>query len=179
MLSVPNNNHKRRHDKMNFFEPWESLPASHDIFFKCCDSWCTPLLSICAEACSHWSIAAYSSISSRLLTLTRRTRHFSRDARPARRFQEPIKGMKCSFVFLLTPRSSWRSVSNRSRTSARWRDPLRRRAAVIVLESKVGAPANDWQATNINLHGQPIQFARPTKTMACADVLCGVHRHCL
>ena len=40
-----------------------------------------------------------------------------------------------------------------------------------MLESKLSGPADDWQAGNINLHGQPVEFDGPIRKISWHNVL--------
>ena len=42
---------------------------------------------------------------------------------------------------------------------------------VVVLESKLDGPADDRQARNINLHGQPVEFDPQVRRISWRDVL--------
>ncbi len=157
------------HDKLNFFEPWEALPPSHE-------NQLTRALLVVLRYCPIAHQAWLALIDSRLLLHslpppafdTQRSTILRGEEQPAT--NEPIKGISVLCSADIATASSGR-VLHPDRGQVfdgviRYGDE-----AVIVLESKLGEFADDWQARNINLHGQPVVFDGPIKRMSWHDVL--------
>lgn len=157
-------------DRLNFFEPWERLPAYHE----------NQLTRALLVVLRYSPIAhqAWLSLVDRSLpplhSLDRPTFETQRGTILRSEDQpttnEPMRGI-----------SVLCSADNPSETSGATLESDRGQVLdgivrygdeiVVVLESKLDGPANDRQACNINLHGQPIQFDRPIRRISWRDVL--------
>jgi hypothetical protein len=156
-------------DRLNFFEPWDHRPACHE------DQLTRALLVVlryCPIAHQAWlslferNRALYSL--PRPIFDTQRGKILRSEGRPAT--DEPIEGISV-FCSADAP-SEAPPVLESDRLQIldgiiRYGDDI-----VVVLESKLDGPADDWQATYINLHGQPIDFhGRPIRKISWRNVL--------
>jgi len=144
------------HDRLNFFEPWENLPPNHE-------NQLTRALLVVLRCCPIAQQAWLSLIDSTLLLHSLPTPDFDTQRSTILRSEdqptthEPIKGTSvlCSADMGTNPLGVVLQ-SDRGQVLdgvVRYGDER-----VIVLESKLSGPADDWQAGNINLHGQPVEF---------------------
>jgi hypothetical protein len=157
------------HDRLNFFEPWERLPANHE-------NQLTRALLVVLRCCPM-AQQAWASLVDRDLTLhslprptfdTQRVKILRAEDQPAT--DEPIKGISvlCS-ADTASEAPGAMLESDRGQVLdgiIRYGDEI-----VVVLESKLDGPADDRQARNINLHGQPIVFDGPIRRISWRDVL--------
>ena len=157
------------HDRLNFFEPWENLAPNHE-------NQLTRALLVVLRCCPIAQQAWLSLIDSTLLLHSLPTPDFdtqrstilrSEDQPPT---HEPIKGTSvlCTADMGANPPDVVLQ-SDRGQVLdgvVRYGDER-----VIVLESKLGGPADDWQAGNINLHGQPVEFEGSIRKISWHDVL--------
>ena len=158
------------HDRLNFFEPWENLPPNHE-------NQLTRALLVVLRCCPIAQQAWLSLIDSTLLLHslpgpdfdTQRSTILRSDDQPTT--HEPIKGTSvlCSADMGINPPGVV-FQSDRGQVLdgvVRYGDER-----VIVLESKLRGPADDWQAGNINLHGQSVEFDGPIRKILWHDVRC-------
>lgn len=156
-------------DRLNFFEPWERLPAKHEnqltrallVVLRCCPMAHQAWLSLIEPNLTLHSLP-------RATFDTQRARILNSDGRPTT--DEPIKGISV----LCSADASSKDLgvlmeSDRGQVLdgiMRYGDEI-----VVVLESKLDGPADDRQARNINLHGQPIVFDGQIRRVSWRDVL--------
>ena len=157
------------HDRLNFFEPWENLPPNHE-------NQLTRALLVVLRCCPIAQQAWLSLIDSTLHLHSLPTPDFGTQRSTILRTEnqpithEPIKGISvlCSGDMGTNPPGVVLQ-SDRGQVLdgvVRYGDER-----VIVLESKLSGPADDWQAGNINLHGQPVEFRDPIRKISWHDVL--------
>jgi hypothetical protein len=156
-------------DRLNFFEPWERLPANHEnqltraflVVLRCCPIAQQAWLSLVDSNLALHSLP-------RPTFDTQRGKILRGEDQPTT--NEPIKGI--SVLCLADAPSETPSVildSDRGQVLdgiIRYGDEL-----VVVLESKLDGPANERQARNINLHGQPVVFHGQIRRTSWRDVL--------
>lgn len=166
-------------DRLNFFEPWQS-PASHENQLTRA---LLVVLRYCPIAHQAWLSLVDATATSRpdarppklaLHSLprpifdTQRARILRNEDQP--KTNEPIKG-----ISVLCAADALNEVQGAVLESDRGQvlDGIIRYGdhCVIVLESKLHESADDRQARNINLHGQPIQFDGPVQKVSWRDVL--------
>lgn len=165
-------------DRLNFFEPWER-PANHENQLTRA---LLVVLRYCPIAHQAWLSlidAAASSPPQGVMRLalhalprptfdTQRAQILEGETQPET--NEPIKG-----ISVLCSADASREVEGAVLESDRGQvlDGIIRYGddTVIVLESKLHESADDRQARNINLHGQPIQFDHPVRRVSWRDVL--------
>jgi hypothetical protein len=161
-------------DRLNFFEPWERIPANHENQLTRA---LLVVLRYCPIAHQAWLSLVDAAASSRL-TLhslprptfdTQRAQILTRESEP--KTNEPIKG-----ISVLCAADASNEVQNAVLESDRGQvlDGVIRYGDdyVVVLESKLRESAGGHhQASNINFHGQPIQFDGPVRNISWRDVL--------
>ena len=164
-------------DRLNFFEPWER-PASHENQLTRA---LLVVLRYCPIAHQAWLslIEAAAPLDQRLPRLalyslsrptfdTQRAQIYRSEDQP--KTNEPIKG-----ISVLCAADASTEVKGAVLESDRGQvlDGIIRYGdrCVIVLESKLHESADDRQARNINLHGQPVQFDGPVRRISWRDVL--------
>lgn len=158
-------------DRLNFFEPWERIPANHE-------NQLTRALLVVLRYCpiAH---QAWLSLVDAGLTLhslprptfdTQRVQILRSESQP--KTNEPIKG-----ISVLCVADASNEVQSAVLESDRGQvlDGIIRYGDdyVIVLESKLHEFVAGMidQASNINIHGQPIQFDGPVRNISWRDVL--------
>ena len=160
-------------DRLNFFEPWERSPANHENQLTRA---LLVVLRYCPIAHQAWLSLVDAAASSRL-TLhslprptfdTQRAQILTSESQPT---NEPING-----ISVLCAADASNEVQSAVLESDRGQvlDGVIRYGDdyVIVLESKLRESAGGHhQASNINFHGQPIQFDGPVRNISWRDVL--------
>jgi hypothetical protein len=166
-------------DRLNFFEPYEHLPPYHENQLTRA---LLVVLRYCPIAHQAWlsliDAAASSPLDPRLPALhslsrptfeTQRAQILRGEDQP--KTNEPIKGLG---VFCAADASNG-GVQGAVLESDRGQvlDGIIRYGdeRVIVLESKLHEMADDTQARNINLHGQPILFEGPVRKISWRNIL--------
>lgn len=156
-------------DRLNFFEPWERLPANHEnqltrallVVLRCCPIAHQAWLSLIDRNLALHSLP-------RPTFDTQRAQILRSDDQP--KTNEPIKG-----ISVLCAADASNEVQGAVLESDRGQvlDGIIRYGdqSVIVLESKLHESADDRQARNINLYGQPIQFDGPVRKVSWRDLL--------
>ena len=166
-------------DRLNFFEPW-GLSGSHENQLTRA---LLVVLRYCPIAHQAWlsliNAAVSSPVDTRLHKLslhslprptfdTQRAQILSSENQPPT--NEPIRG-----ISVLCAADSSNEVPGAVHKSDRGQvlDGIIRYGddTVVVLESKLYEAADDRQASNINFHGQPIQFDGPVRKISWRDVL--------
>src|SRR5262249_4364370 len=161
-------------DRLNFFEPWQRVPANHE-------NQLTRALLVVLRYCpiAHQAWLSLVSPPDPRLTLhslprptfdTQRAQILRSESQP--KTNEPIKGI--SVLCAVDASNEVQSAvleSDRGQVLdgiIRYGDDY-----VIVLESKLHefVPGMMDQASNINIHGQPIQFDGPVRIISWRDVL--------
>jgi hypothetical protein len=156
-------------DRLNFFEPWQRLPAYHE------DQLTRALLVVlryCPMAQQAWLSLVECDRALHSLPRptfdTQRARILRSKDQPTT--DEPIRGISvlCS-ADVASDTLGIMLESDRGQVL----DGIIRygNEIVIVLESKLDGPADDRQARNINLHGQPIVFDGPIRRISWRDIL--------
>src|SRR5262245_29723243 len=162
-------------DRLNFFEPWERSPANHENQLTRA---LLVVLRYCPIAHQAWLSLVDAAASSRLILHslprptfdTQRAQILTSESQP--KTNEPIKG-----ISVLCAADASNEVQSAVLESDRGQvlDGVIRYGDdyVIVLESKLRefAPGMMDQVSNINLHGQPIQFDGPVRIISWRDVL--------
>jgi hypothetical protein len=156
-------------DRLNFFDPWERLPANHEnqltrallVVLRCCPIAQQAWLSLIDPKLPLHSLP-------RPTFDTQRAKILKGGGQP--KTDEPMKGISvlCS-ADAHTDAPGAVLESDRGQVLdgiIRYSDEL-----VIVLESKLDGPARDRQARNINLHGQPIAFDGHVRRISWRDLL--------
>jgi hypothetical protein len=156
-------------DRLNFFEPWERLPAKHEnqltrallVVLRCCPIAHQTWLSLVDRDLALRSLP-------RPTFDTQRGKILRNERQPTT--DEPIKG-----ISVLCAADASNGVQGAMLESDREQvlDGIIRYGndIVIVLESKLDGPPDDHQARNINLHGQPIFFDDQIRRISWRDVL--------
>lgn len=156
-------------DRLNFFEPWERLPAKHEnqltraflVVLRCCPIAQQAWLSLVDHELSLHSLpqATFD---------TQRGRILRGDGEP--NTDEPIRGISVLCSADISDEDPGIILeSDRGQVLdgiIRYGNEL-----VVVLESKLDGPADDHQARNINLHGQPVVFGDPIRRVSWREVL--------
>lgn len=167
------------HDKLNFFEPWEALPPNHE-------NQLTRALLVVLRCCPIAQQAWLALIDSKLLLQsllhslpppafdTQRSTILRGEDQPAT--EEPIKcvSVLCSADVATAPPGVVLQ-SDRGQVFdgvIRYGDET-----VIVLELKLAGNVDDFQAANINLHGQPVVFDDPVTRNILAGPSRRIHRY--
>ena len=166
-------------DRLNFFEPWQS-PASHENQLTRA---LLVVLRYCPIAHQAWlslvDAAASSPLDPRsprlvLHSLPRPTFDTQR-AQILRSEDQPKTNEPIGGISVLCAADASNEVQGAVLESDRGQvlDGIIKYGdhSVIVLESKLHEFADDRQARNINLHGQPIQFDGPVRKFSWRDVL--------
>lgn len=155
-------------DPLNFFEPYESLAPHHE-------NQLTRALLVVLRYCpmAHQAWLSLIDPAKRLHELphptfgTQRARILGEDyPKPT---DEPIIGISVICAADAPEVASGAVESNRGQVLdgiIRYENDL-----VIVLESKLDGPANDLQAREINLHGQPVRFDGRVRSISWRSVL--------
>jgi hypothetical protein len=156
-------------DRLNFFEPWERLPANHEnqltrallVVLRCCPIAHQAWLSLVDRNLALRSLP-------RPTFDTQRGKILRSERQPTT--DEPIKGI--SVLCAADAPSEGPGVMLES-DRGQVLDGIIRYGndIVVVLESKLDGPADDHQARNINLHGQPIFFDDQIRRISWRDVL--------
>jgi hypothetical protein len=156
-------------DPLNFFEPWERFPANHEnqltrallVVLRCCPIAHQAWLSLIDRNLALRSLP-------RPTFDTQRGKILRSEDQP--KTNEPIRG-----ISVLCAADASNEVQGAVLESDRGQvlDGIVRYGdhSVIVLESKLHESADDRQARNINLHGQPIHFDGPVRKVSWRDVL--------
>jgi hypothetical protein len=157
------------HDRLNFFEPWEGIPAYHEnqltrallVVLRCCPIAHQAWLSLVDPKLMLHSLPRPSFDTQRGTILNDEVQAT---------VEEPIKGISvlCSADI---PNDASGVVLGSDRRQIldgiiRYGDEI-----VIVLESKLDGPADERQAGHINLHGQPVAFHDPIRKISWRDVV--------
>ena len=167
-------------DRLNFFEPWERLPANHENQLTRA---LLVVLRYCPIAQQAWlSLVDRDEATAQRLTLhslppptfdTQRAKILRSECQPTD-YNESIRGISvlCAPDAAPDAMSETRNVVLESDRGMvldgiiRYGDDV-----VVVLESKVVESADASQALNINLHGQPIKFDKQIRKLSWRDVL--------
>ena len=157
------------HDRLNFFEPWEGIPANHE-------NQLTRALLVVLRYCpiAHQAWLLLVDPRRTLLSLphptfdTQRAKILSNERQPE--IGEPIKGISV-FCEADNPSGTPGEIQESDRGQIldgiiRYGDDV-----VVVLESKIGGLNDDRQAKNINLYGQPVDFDGPIRKISWRNVL--------
>jgi hypothetical protein len=157
------------HDRLNFFEPWEGVPAYHEnqftrallVVLRCCPIAHQAWLSLVDPKLALHSLPAPSYDTQRG-TILDGDGHSPTD--------EPIKGISvlCS-ADITNEVPSAVLESDRGQILdgiIRYGDEI-----VIVLESKLDGSTDERQAAHINLHGQSVTFHGRIRKISWRDVL--------
>lgn len=157
-------------DRLNFFEPWESLPANHE-------NQLTRALLIVLRYCPIAQQAWLSLVDHNLPlhSLPRPTFDTQRGKILRSEDQSPTTDELIKGISVLcaaeAPSEAPDVILESDRGQVldgiiRYGDEM-----VVVLESKLDGPADDRQARNINLHNQPILFDGHVRRISWRDVL--------
>lgn len=157
------------HDRLNFFEPWEGIPASYEnqltrallVVLRYCPIAHQAWLSLVAPELALHSLPGPTFSTQRGTIL---------GDEPQPPTDEPIEG-----ISVLCSADISSAVPGPILESDRGQvlDGIIQygNEKVIVLESKLYGPADQRQAGNINLHGRPISFHGPIREISWRDVL--------
>jgi hypothetical protein len=169
-VSISNSSEKEQPvpDRLNFFEPYESLLPSHE-------NQLTRALLVVLRYCpiAHQAWLSLIDPGKQLLALPHPTFSTQRaqilQENCGKPTDEPISGISVICAADAPAAASEVVQSDRGQVLdgiIRYENDL-----VIVLESKLDGPVTSLQATNINLHGQPVRFEENVHAISWRQIL--------